>query len=378
MLSNTFEATSSSNFGIYQLRRALLALMLTTNERCAEFAARAPQMRLASCVLAVTLTLSTYPSPAQQLIASDDGRKAVIWTDPGNIRDRNLFYGIGGKKHVPSGPFTYAGEDKGGTSPKFHVTDANGEKWTAKLGPESQAEVAASRLLWAVGFAANENYYVTQARIPGIRGKQKRGRNFIDADATAHGIRLQRHTPHEKKVENWNWRNNPLYGTREFNGLRVMMALLSNWDLKDENNAVYELKDEPSEFIYGVSDVGASFGTSGKSFTNQDSKNNLQAYRRHKFIARVTPKEVDFNFPTHPSFIYYFPLFEIPFVIQETRHHWVGRHIPRKDVEWIGSLLSQLSHDQIGDAFRAAGYSPDAIEAFTAAVESRIAEIKKL
>ena len=28
--------------------------------------------------------------------------------------------------------------------------------------------------------------------------------------------------------------------TRKFNGLRVMMALMNSWDLKDENNAIYE------------------------------------------------------------------------------------------------------------------------------------------
>ena len=56
----------------------------------------------------------------------------------------------------------------------------------------------------------------------------------------------------------------------------------------------------------------------------------------------------------------------------------MGKHIPRQDVKWIGSLLAQLSHDQIRDAFRAAGYPSDKIAAFTAAVESRIAEIKNL
>ncbi len=35
-------------------------------------------------------------------------------------------------------------------------------------------------------------------------------------------------------------RDDPFEDTREWNGLRVMMALMNNWDLKDENNAIYD------------------------------------------------------------------------------------------------------------------------------------------
>ena len=43
----------------------------------------------------------------------------------------------------------------------------------------------------------------------------------------------------EEKVGIWRWKDNPFTGRREFNGLRVMMAVMNNWDLKDVNNAVY-------------------------------------------------------------------------------------------------------------------------------------------
>ena len=332
-------------------------------------------------VLAAALAASAVPSAAQDRIASKhsvSAANAVVWIDPGDIHSRDLYYGVGGKQDVPSGPFKYEKEDKGGTSPKFDVIDGNGEKWKAKLGPESQAEVVASRLLWALGYSANEDYYFAEMPLPGSHNHQHRGREFITREDVAHGVRLQRTPKHEKKDKGWSWRENPVKGTREFNGLRVMMALLSNWDLKEDNNAIYEDKLESSKRLYGVTDVGASFGTSGKSYTEAGSKNNLRAYARHKFIAKVTPGYVDFNFPTHPSFIYYFPLFEWPFVWQEWRHRWVGRHIPREDVRWIASLLTQLSHDQIRDAFRAAGYTPEQVGAFTSAVEDRIAQIAKL
>jgi hypothetical protein len=48
---------------------------------------------------------------------------------------------------------------------------------------------------------------------------------------------------------------------RELNGLRVMMVLLNNWDLKDEHNSTYEEKHpevpEGPEQIHMVSDLGA-------------------------------------------------------------------------------------------------------------------------
>ncbi len=337
---------------------------------------------LSTLILAASMASSAVQAQPQKHVQKKpevaNASNGVVWVDPGDIHSRNLFYGIGGEKDVPSEPFKYIKEDKGGTSPKFNVTDASGEKWKAKLGPESQSEVVASRFLWAVGYAANVDYYFSNMRLPGIRERQKRGREFIDAADVAHGVRLQRTPKHEKKIKGWSWRDNPVKGTREFNGLRVMMALLSNWDLKADNNAIYDNKRDPAKEWYGVTDVGASFGSSGKSYTEADSKNNFRAYARHKFISKVTPDYVDFNFPTHPAFVYYFPLFEFRFIWQQWRHRWVGRHIPREDVRWIGKLLTQLSHDQIRDAFRAAGYSPQQVEAFTASVEYRIAQISKL
>jgi len=57
---------------------------------------------------------------------------------------------------------------------------------------------------------------------------------------------------------------------------------------------------------------------------------------------------------------------------------WIGRHIPRADAKWIGSELAKLSPQQIRDAFRAGGYSPEEVEGFARVVESRIAELNQL
>jgi hypothetical protein len=326
------------------------------------------------------LAFSAVPSLAQKADTTKDKAELkksipVFWVDPGDIRSKNLFHGPGGKEGQPKPPFKYLKEDKGGTSPKFEVEDANGEKWKAKLGTESQPETAASRLLWAVGFAANKNYLVPEATVPGVAAKQKRGKKLIGADDRVTNVRMQMKPDHLKKVRDWNWRDKRNRGRHDFNGLRVMMAVLSNWDLKGENNAIFE--DETGKKIYAVSDVGASFGTSGRSYNDEITKNNSRAFSTHKFITKKTKNYVDFNFPTHPSLVH-LAMFEWVWYYQQMRNHWIGRHIPTEDAQWVGSLLGQLTPQQIRDAFRAAHYPPEEVERLAKALEDRIAQLQKL
>src|SRR5207248_10541445 len=65
------------------------------------------------------------------------------------------------------------------------------------------------------------------------------------------------------------------------NGLKVVMAVINNWDLKDENNAIYR---NGAERIYMVSDLGASFGTAGRGWPSYKGKGNLDSYRHSKFL----------------------------------------------------------------------------------------------
>ena len=331
--------------------------------------------RLLSFVLIVAIAPLLAPAQAlkEKRNLSSVETNSVLWSNPGSISTRNLFYGPGGKDDEPQGPISFVDEDRGGTSPKFNVRDRDGNKWKAKIGEEAQPETVATRLLWAVGFNTNENYFVTDLKVEGLPRLQ-RGNEFVKTAGEVHQVRLQRSSQDEKKAGTWDWRHNPFKGTREFNGLRVMMALISNWDLKRENNAIYLDKDSGRR-LYEVSDVGASFGMAGKSYTDALAKNNLEAYRKTKFIAKVTPQYVDFNFPTHPPFLY---VFNLPFFMGKIRTRWIGRHIPRQDAKWVGSLLSQLTSEQIHDAFRSAGYTTEQVNEYTEALQKRIGELSEL
>lgn len=304
---------------------------------------------------------------------------AVLWRRPTDIASRNLFYGPGGKEHQPHGPFTFLKEDLAGSNPKFDVQDSDGVTWKVKLGEEARPETVASRLVWAVGYSTNEDYFLATFRAGDMPAHLHRGQNLVAPDGSIRNARLKRKLNGEQNIAVWRWRRNPFTGTRELNGLRVVMALINNWDLKDENNAVYEEKSiegprAPEQF-YEVSDLGASFGTTGRSWTRRRSKENLRSYSHSSFITKITPAYADFNVPTRPAFIH---LFELPEFVSRLRLRWIGRHIPREDARWIGQLLACLSPSQVRAAFRAGGYSAQEVEAFTKVVQLRIAELSEL
>jgi hypothetical protein len=340
-------------------------------------------LRSATFVAVIFLTLPASSAAKHKTPEANNelavNAPAILWQNPTDIASRNLYYGPGGKEHAPHTKYTFLKEDLNGTNPKFDVRDEHGVGWKVKLGVEARPETVASRLLWAVGYYANEDYFLPELHVQNMQ-PLSRGQNLVGPDGTMHNVRLKRHRKAETKVGHWKWRENPFDRQRELNGLRVMMALMNNWDLKDENNSIYSEKPnnndgDSSELHYAVSDLGASFGTTGRSWTHRLSKGNLQSYQRSKFIRKVTPEYVDFNAPSRPALIYVFTPKEF---ISRMKLRWIGRNIPRSDARWIGELLAQLSPEQIRDAFRAAGYTPDKVEGFAVVVEERIAELNKL
>lgn len=282
---------------------------------------------------------------------------SAFWREPTGIRLRDLFYGPGGKKDEPVGPFVFLKEDRKGTNPKFSVRDANGIKWKVKLGVEARPETAASRFVWAAGYYADEDYFLPDLKVENMQ-KLHRGEHLIAPDGSMRNVRLKRE---DKKTGEWKWRSDPFAGTRAWNGLRVLMCLVNNWDLKDKNTAVRLIHGRS---VYLISDLGASFGAGGWRLSARDSKGNPRKYERSRFIAGVTPEYVSFSVPDRPELFH--------------RLMWIGRRIPRADARWVGNLLGNLSPEQIKAAFRGAGYPPAGVDLLTAVMEERIAELRKL
>lgn len=309
-------------------------------------------------MLMMLLALPASLTAAQKHKDNEMGNAAnlpeAIWRDPGDIASLNLLYGAGGKEHAPdpNGKFTFVAEDKQGTSPKFDVIDEQGVEWRVKLGQEPQSETAATRLLWAAGYFVDEDYYLAEFKVTGMP-KLHRGSNFVTKDGTVHHARLKRKLKDVKKIGNWEWFDNPFVNKQEWNGLRLMMSFLNNWDLKDLNNAIYEVNGERR---YLISDAGTAFGNTGGVISR--SKSKPKDYAKAKFVKEAEPGFVDF--------------------VQNGKMKEVTRHIPRADAKWLAQRLLQLSEEQIRDCFRAGGYTPEEVTMYTKAVQERIAQLAEL
>ena len=102
---------------------------------------------------------------------------------------------------------------------------------------------------------------------------------------------------------------------------------------------------------------------------------NWPDYMNSRFIRRIRAEDVDFIVDTRPPFLF---VFALPYYIDRTRIHGAFKHIPRQDAKWIGELLSQLSEQQIKDAFRAGGFTPQQVDGYAGKVRERIAELNRL
>ena len=317
--------------------------------------------------VAFSLPACAYQAPEPQAFGaavSASVSSAPLWRDRGDVSSLNLLYGAGGKDHQPAGKFTFVKEDKEGSSPKFEVVDEQGVRWKVKLGIETKSETAASRLVWAAGYFTDEDYYLPELRVENLP-KLSRGREFVSAGGVVRGARMERSVEGQKKNGNWSWFKNPFTGTKELNGLRVMMALINNWDLKEINNAIYDEKGEGRRYV--ISDLGATFGETGNTVVR--SKSNPDDYSDSKFIQKVTAQHVDFVLSSRPLFI---TAIDVPNYATRTHMQDIVKDIPVADAKWLGKLLEPLSDEQIRDCFRAAGYSPEDVESNAAMVKERI------
>jgi hypothetical protein len=274
-------------------------------------------------------------------------QSAVMWS-PVDIPKRDLYNGAGGTSMRPNvSRIRFIRKETGGNNLKYRIRDARGRIWVAKIADESQAEVAANRLLYGVGYRTEIDYLVPRLTIPG------RGRYT--------NVRLEARPAGVDRDARWKWDENPFVGTQEFKGLRVMMALINNWDLKDSNNAILRTRGE-SQYI--VSDLGSSFGKlpySSAMILNRfgRSVNDPVDFVNSTFIHGVEPNgEIDF---------YY-----------KAKGKELLKGITVEDARWIGGLLAQLSDRQIRDAFRSANYSRSEIDLLTRAVKNRIRQLNAL
>jgi len=273
----------------------------------------------------------------------------VLWERPTDISSRDLFLGPGGTRMRPDlRRITFLKEDKGGYSKKYRVRDASGREWVAKIGKEAQSETSAIRLLWGLGYQTEVNYLVPRVTIPG--------------KGTFTNVRFEARPEEWDRVGEWKWKRNPFLGTPEYQGLKIMMAMINNWDLKDSNNETIQIgKGSDAELRYIISDLGATFGHASTTplfwrFTR--SRNNPSNYANSKFFEKVKGNRVVLHFGGKNS--------------------GLMKDITVSDAQWLSSWLSQLSDQQLRDAFRAANYRPDEINLLAREIRERSTELLNL
>jgi hypothetical protein len=213
-------------------------------------------------VFSLLVSQPVSPQPKQFHDSKISSVKPIIWRNPGNISTRNLLYGPGSPELAPVEPFTFIKEVKSGESPKFVVRDARGDEWTVKLGPEAQAETVCTRLVWAVGYFAEEAYYFDEVRVDGLP-TLSRGQDYVTG-GIVHGARFEPERRTMVSGSTWDWRKNPFAGTRELSGLKVLMILLNNFDAHSGNNRIIHVNGpRDREARYYVTDLGATLGRAG-------------------------------------------------------------------------------------------------------------------
>jgi hypothetical protein len=331
-------------------------------------------------LLALFLVLSP-PIRAQEKDEKDNakfhGATPVLWLDPGDVATRNLRYGLGSPSLAPVAPFRFVEEDKSGESPKFEVRDARNVKWVVKLGEEAQSETVATRLLWGVGYFAEEAYYYDRVRIRNLP-KLSRGRKFVEGNSVVRGARFE---PRRKNVERgpaWDWDKNPFAESRELEGLKVIMILLNNFDARAENNRVFYVKNGGKyEARYTVSDLGATLGRAG-GLGGTRTKNNLADFLSTRFVLGVDEGAVKFDYDTRPTKLGMLSIVYPPYYMGEVKKEKSMRGIPVEHARWIGSLLSGLTDKQLRDSFDAANYRPAIRDAFVRSLRQRINQLTQL
>ena len=308
---------------------------------------------------------------------------AVLWMDRGDISQLDMIGGEGGAKDFPDPNmiYTFVEEDMNGTSTKFYVTDADGMKWLVKIGTEAQPETVATRFVWAMGYYTDIDYFEPEIHVKNLPKLKRDMHGSSPKTGIVPDARLKREGEGSKKLESWSWFDNPFVGTREFNGLRIMMALLNNWDLKTDNNKVYVVHGE-RRFV--VSDLGASFGKTGTPIypmplhmpISHATKGDLSDYESSKFIKDETSTTVSFVMRTGAPF--FVRPFSRSYFHEYKQMENIEDDIPIADARWIGARLAQLTQKQLVDAFRAAGYLPEEAQAYAMVVQKRIVDLNHL
>ena len=277
-----------------------------------------------------------------------------MWAEPANLATRDVFYGPWGRELAPDPNDVYNLVEMKHTGVNLGMTvkDSKGREWSVKqpypgnLDSEAPVEVVVSRLLSAVGYHQPPVYYLRAFTL-----KDDFGRH-VEV-----GGRFRPKLEELKEVGNWDWADNPFVGTKEYQGLIVLLMMFNSTDLKNSNNSLYERKEgDLVEQWYLTRDVGSALGDTNRIAPR---KNHADSFEQMPFILGVSNGYVDFAY-------------------NGWYKNLVRERIKPEEVAWACNLLGRLSDKQMRDAFDAAGYEPDVAARFIATLREKIQQGRSL
>ncbi len=306
-------------------------------------------------VIAALVACVNEPHAHPQPATTSAPDVAELWQEPVDLLQRDLFLGPAGTALTPpadGAPFEFVAYKTTGTNPGYDVRDASGRAWSVKLGIEAQSEVTTSRILWAMGFHQPPQYFVRQFTLTGVDAGVK------------HVARFRTELEPWRAAGAWSWTDNPFLGTQEYRGLIVAQLVLNNWDMKTDNNRLYESTDvsmRPHRHFM-VRDVGSSLGHSRQFWLFatigtrgwQGSKNNIDDFESQGFITRVDGEDVDFDY-------------------RGLNQGLVDR-VTARDVIWACTLLDRIPDGHWQAAFRAGAYPKDQADRYIRKIKEKIAQ----
>lgn len=293
--------------------------------------------------------------------------RRILWHNPGPVEKLDFAGGAGGRARAPKPPLTFVEENLGGSNPKIQVTDAAGEMWNIKWGNEVHAEVFATRMVWACGYTVEATYFVKSGRVLNV-GKLTRAKYNVASDGAFINARFELW---EKKYKftnkpGWTWEDNPFLHTRELNGLKILLMLVSNWDNKDardsgrdSNTAELETKSGVKKIFYFITDWGGSMGKWGRVYSRDKWDCHGFTEQTPKFIKGVKNGMVEWSYHG-----------------QHTKD--AVEDISVADVRWLMRYLGRIRDRQIRDGLEASGATPAEVDCFTAALRDRIDQLKSI
>jgi hypothetical protein len=252
----------------------------------------------------------------------------------------------------------------GGTTPKFYCELADGEVVKVKYGrnnPELAAEVAATRLLSALGFGADTMVRVSAVHCYGcpdfpFQALRCQGRTGLTSLCLAGSGNYERAVSFESAVierrvegariesfknQGWAWyeldRVNPASGgspRAHVDGLRLMAAILAHWDNKAENQRLIctgsseTCQSSPAPSLALMQDLGATFGPTKLDLVNWRRGDVWQDSR----ACRLSMKHLPYQGATFPEV-----------------------HISEEGRLFVLTLLEQLSAVQVRELFVGSG-----------------------